>query len=204
MALRSLILVAALAGSASAETYQATPRWELGFSIAGGGESIGDQFYGQAGMRFHLSRRIVPALAVAVRAELLTTNKGSGEHLVIGETVRLMTGLDWQVRPTKGLPVPELFVLGGMGTEHIAWDRGVVHRMLTYVGFEARQQFTIPKNHAIRGVSHMGMRYGIHLQVSRGVEPMTIAAACTNCVLPDRERGLDFAILGTYGIDFGR
>ena len=202
MALRSLIVVAALAGTASAD--QPTPRWELGFSFAGGGQTIGDQAYGQIGVRFHLSRRIVPALGVAVRGELLSTNKTVGDKLVIGETARLLTGLDWQVRPTKGFPIPELFVLGGMGTEHTAWDRGVVHRMVTYVGFEARQQFTIPKNHAIRGVSHMGMRYGVHIQVSRGVEPMSIAAACTNCQLPDRDRGLDVAILGTYGLDFGR
>lgn len=206
MALRALApssIVALLAGVAAAEN-QPTPTWELGYSMNFGGEGIGNQTFGQFGLRFHLGRRIVPDLAATVRIDFLSTSAGTSDNEVVGETVRVLTGLDWRVRKSKGFPIPELFVTGGMGSELTAWDRGTVHRLVSYVGFETRQHFTIPKNRAIRGISHCGWRFGLNVQVARGVEPMAIARACTLCETPDPKRGLDFGIMGYYGLDFGR
>jgi hypothetical protein len=202
MGVRALILVATLAGPAHAE--QRTPTWEFGVALAGGAESIGDQTFAQIGSQFHLARRIVPDLGIALRAELLNTNASRGNDTIIGETGRLLAGLDWRVyHSPRGFPIPELFVIGGVGTELVAWDRGIVHRMLTYTGFEARQNGRV-RTGSFRGVTHVGMRYGVRLQVARDVEAMTLARACTLCDVPDRGRGFDAAVIGYYGLDFGR
>jgi hypothetical protein len=224
--LRTLIVLVLLGGLAAAEIHIAAeppakpveparpvcgpastsgrPCWDLGFAFAGGAAVIGDQTFGQFGLRVHLARRIGDRNLLVMMGELLATNRGSGEALVIGETVRGLVGLDRRLGRVRDFPIPEVFGAAGIGGELTAWDRGTVTRPLVYVGVDARQGFDMPPDRPLRGVRRFAMRYGVRVQAARDVPPMTLARACSGCSPATPDRSLDIAVIGYYGIDFGR
>lgn len=213
MALRTLIAVAQLLAAeppppvepAPAVVENLGPPWHFDLSFAGGVAAMAGETWGQIGVTVGIARRTHGPFAIAIRGELLTTNRTPEiGDVILGETLRGLVGLEYTAYRRTGAFAPQIVASGGIGRELTAWDGALIDRTLAYVGVEARPGFSIPSSAPYRGIRKLGFEVGMRLQVASAYEPASIARSCTRCDAMAAEPGIDLALLFYYGLAFGR
>lgn len=169
MALRiviALAVVGALAAPAAAEELEEV-RWQRGIGFGGGAAEIGDLGFAQIGIRAGLARRVAPRFHLGLTGELLTTHRGTGEEMVMGETVRALIGVEYDLnRPRREGLTFRGVAIAGSGAEVITWERGYTARIVGFVGAEYQMRFGIDRGGLLRDLASMGIRIGVRLQAA--------------------------------------
>jgi hypothetical protein len=197
------LLALALPGPAYAQDDD-LPRWQYGFGYAGGAEQIGGLGFINMGIRLHLARAVTPEVRVAANADLLATYRGTGEEMVMGETLRATLGAEWEAGHfgDRHFFSGGISVVGGGGTELITWERGMVARPLLYLGVESFTRLRVPRDgRVLRGARSIGQLFGVRALVARGIAPDKVPMHRTD---PSPAANLELGFLAYLTLDFGR
>jgi hypothetical protein len=178
------------------------PSWQYGLNFGGGAAQIGGLGFAQIGLQLRLARTVAPGLRAAVTADMLNTNRGSGEALVMGETLRGTLGVEWDAGAwNKDIMLAAVTVVAGGGSELITWERGVVSRPLGYLGCEVGMGFRMRSDgRGLRGPRTMGYRFGVRIFAADGIAPDKVPMQSST----SPAARLELAFLGTMGLAFGR
>ncbi len=196
------LLALAVPGTAHADEDD-RPRWQYGFGYAGGAEQIGGLGFINMGLRMHLARAIAPELRIAANVDMLATYRGTGDAMVMGETLRATLGAEWEAgRWGSDLFGGGINVVGGGGSELITWERGLVARPLGYLGVESFSGFRIPRDsRVLRGMRSLGQVVGIRALVAQGIAPDKVPMQGAD---PSPAANLELGFLAYLTLDFER